>query len=72
MKSDLVDALRAEALGADLAEDDQGNLCVLTERKDGTRYSLGHVTASLVLCQPALAREAIEHIRFVAFRHVSK
>ena len=58
------DILRAEVNGRSLDEDDQGNLCVLAEREDGTFYSIGHVTMSLVYQDPSAARAAIERIKF--------
>jgi len=62
--SRLVDTLRAEAKGNDLSEDDQGNLRVLAETKDGKFYKLGHVSADLVYQSPRVAKAAIERIKF--------
>lgn len=59
-----IDAIRAENNGTSLVEDNQGNLVVLAERKDGSRYKLGHISQFLVLQDPEHARAAIDRIRF--------
>jgi hypothetical protein len=60
----LADILRAESNGNDLSEDDQGNILVLAETKEGKFYKIGHVTRDLFFSSQENARRAISKIKF--------
>jgi glucose dehydrogenase len=62
----LADTLRAEHNGVDLQQDDQLNLIVCAQQKDGTLYELGRVSGAMVYQNPEAAHMAIGRIKFRA------
>ena len=60
----LADILRAESNGNDISEDDQGNILVLAETKEGKFYKVGHVTRDLFFSSRENAWKAISRIKF--------
>lgn len=64
MRKLLADTLRAEANGNDLCEDDQGNIVVAAESRDGKLYKLGHVSMEVAYVSPDLFRAMVNRIKF--------